>query len=93
MYCWSFCVTLTLTRPAACSGTMQRSSSDDTHTAGTRVVLKRTLVYDSTAERREKPAPRITAAVPPDLGPRLGAMSSRRMSAWYSNSTSSVLKS
>ena len=59
-----------------------RSSDADCHTAGTRLVLKRACVYASDAERREKPPPAITTAVPPELGPRDGASSSRRSAPW-----------
>ena len=65
----------------------------DSQTAGTRVVLKRTCVYASDAERREKPAPVIATRVPPELGPRDGAISSKRAKTWYSKSTSSRVKS
>ena len=56
-------------------------------------MLKRACVYESADDRREKPAPVITTIVPPELGPRGGASSSSRIAGWYSNSTSSPVKS
>ena len=93
MYCCSFCVTATTTRPAACSGTTARNSVDERHAAGTLLVLKRACVYPRADERREKPAPTITMAAPPERGAREGASSSRRTSDTYSKRTSSAVKS